>query len=112
MRKIIITAVLMLLSAGLYAQNEPDFVFEPEDISPASLTKLEKAEAELAHMQEKVDFYKKIVYHFNTEIEEHFDFLPSCSNLWYVSWNRQTKSCNSHTFVVQIVDWKFISTRS
>ena len=48
MRKIIITAVLMLLSAGLYAQNEPDFVFEPEDISPAPLTKLEKAEAELA----------------------------------------------------------------
>ena len=61
MRKIIITAVLMLLSAGLYAQNEPDFVFEPEDISPASLTKLEKAEAELAHMQEKVDFYKRVV---------------------------------------------------
>ena len=28
MGKIIITAVLMLLSAGLYAQNEPDFVFD------------------------------------------------------------------------------------
>ena len=70
MRKIIITAVLMLLSAGLYAQNEPDFVFEPEDISPASLTKLEKAEAELAHMQEKVDFYKRVVRSVEREEEE------------------------------------------
>ena len=70
MGKIIITAVLMLLSAGLYAQNEPDFVFEPEDISPAPLTKLEKAEAELAHMQEKVDFYKRVVRSVEREEEE------------------------------------------
>ena len=70
MGKIIISAVLMLLSAGLYAQNEPDFVFEPEDISPASLTKLEKAEAELAHMQEMVDFYKRVVRSVQREEEE------------------------------------------
>ena len=70
MGKIIITAVLMLLSAGLYAQNEPDFVFEQEDISPAPLTKLEKAEAELAHMQEKVDFYKRVVRSVQREEEE------------------------------------------
>ena len=70
MGKIIITAVLMLLSAGLYAQNEPDFVFEPEDISPVPLTKLEKAEAELAHMQEKVDFYKRVVRSVQREEEE------------------------------------------
>ena len=70
MRKIIITAVLMLLSAGLYAQNEPDFVFEPEDISLVPLTKLEKAEAELAHMQEKVDFYKRVVRSVQREEEE------------------------------------------
>ena len=70
MRKIIITAVLMLLSAGLYAQNEPDFVFEPEDISPAPLKKKKKAEAELAHMQEKVDFYKRVVRSVEREEEE------------------------------------------
>ena len=70
MGKIIITAVLMLLSAGLYAQNEPDFIFEPEDISPVPLTKLEKAEAELAHMQEKVDFYKRVVRSVEREEEE------------------------------------------
>ena len=70
MGKIIIAAVLMLLSTGLYAQNEPDFVFELEDISPAPLTKLEKAEAELAHMQEKVDFYKRVVRSVEREEEE------------------------------------------
>ena len=61
MGKIIMTADLVLLSAGLYAQNETDFDIMEEDISLAPLTKLEKAEAELAHMQEKVDFYKRVV---------------------------------------------------
>lgn len=61
MGKIIMTAGLVLLSAGLYAQNETDFDIMEEDISLAPLTKLEKAEAELAHMQEKVDFYKRVV---------------------------------------------------
>ena len=61
MGKIIMTAGLVLLSAGLYAQNETDFDIMEEDISPAPVTKLEKAEAELAHMQEKVDFYKRVV---------------------------------------------------
>ena len=70
MGKIIITGALILLSAGLYAQNELDFVIEPENISPAPLTKLEKAEAELAHMQEKVDFYKRVVRSVEQEEEE------------------------------------------
>ena len=70
MGKIIITGALMLLSAGLYAQNELDFVIEPENISPVPLTKLEKAEAELAHMQEKVDFYKRVVRSVEREEEE------------------------------------------
>ena len=70
MGKIIITAALLLLSTGLYAQNEQDFVIDPEEISPVPLTKLEKAEAELAHMQEKVDFYKRVVRSVEREEEE------------------------------------------
>ena len=70
MGKIIITAALLLLSTGLYAQNEQDFVIDPEEISPAPLTKLEKAEAELAHMQEKVDFYKRVVRSVEREEQE------------------------------------------
>ena len=70
MGKIIMTAGLVLLSAGLYAQNETDFDIMEEDISPAPLTKLEKAEAELAHMQEKVDFYKRVVRSVEREEEE------------------------------------------
>ncbi|MCP1226386.1 hypothetical protein [Sebaldella sp. S0638] len=70
MGKIIMTAGLVLLSAGLYAQNETDFDIMEEDISPAPVTKLEKAEAELAHMQEKVDFYKRVVRSVEREEEE------------------------------------------
>ena len=70
MGKIIITAALLLLSTGLYAQNEQDFVIDPEEISPVPLAKLEKAEAELAHMQEKVDFYKRVVRSVEREEEE------------------------------------------
>ncbi len=70
MGKIIITAALLLLSTGLYAQNEQDFVIDPEEISPVPLTKLEKAEAELAHMQEKVDFYKRVVRSVEREEQE------------------------------------------
>ncbi len=70
MGKIIMTAGLVLLSAGLYAQNETDFDITEEDISPAPVTKLEKAEAELAHMQEKVDFYKRVVRSVEREEEE------------------------------------------
>ena len=70
MGKIIMTAGLVLLSAGLYAQNETDFDIMEEDISLAPLTKLEKAEAELAHMQEKVDFYKRVVRSVEREEEE------------------------------------------
>ena len=70
MGKIIITAALLLLSTGLYAQNEQDFVIDPEEISPVPLTKLEKAEAELAHMQEKVDFNKRVVRSVEREEEE------------------------------------------
>ena len=70
MGKIIITAALLLLSTGLYAQNEQDFVIDPEEICPVPLSKLEKAEAELAHMQEKVDFYKRVVRSVEREEEE------------------------------------------
>ena len=70
MGKRIMTAGLLLLSAGLYAQSNSDFEIMEEEINPVPMTKVEKAEAELAYMQEKVDFYKRVVRSVEREEEE------------------------------------------
>ena len=41
-----------------------------EEINPVPMTKVEKAEAQLAYMQEKVDFYKRVVRSVEREEEE------------------------------------------
>ena len=71
MGKIIMAAGFLILSAGIYSQEITDIeITEIEEIIPAPVTKLEKAEAELAHMQEKVDFYKRVVRSVEREEEE------------------------------------------
>ena len=63
-RKIFIYGLLgfLLGMAGFAAEEAYDIeeiqILEEEKIP---LTKVEKAEQELAHMQEKVDFYKRVV---------------------------------------------------
>ena len=63
-RKFFIYGLLGLLlgMAGFAAEEAYDIeeiqILEEEEIP---LTKVEKAEQELAHMQEKVDFYKRVV---------------------------------------------------
>lgn len=71
MRKIIMTAGLLILSVNLFAQelNGQEMILI-EEISTEPLTKVEKAEAELAHMQEKVDFYKRVVRSVEREEQE------------------------------------------
>ena len=71
MWKIIITACLLLLSANLYAQEtDVEDMAVIEEVTTLPMTKLEKAESELAHMQEKVDFYKRVVRSVEREEEE------------------------------------------
>ena len=71
MRKIIMTAGLLILSVNLFAQelNGQEMILI-EEMSTEPLTKVEKAEAELAHMQEKVDFYKRVVRSVEREEQE------------------------------------------
>ena len=72
-RKVFIYGLLGLLlgMAGFAAEEAYDIeeiqILEEEKIP---LTKVEKAEQELAHMQEKVDFYKRVVRSVQREEEE------------------------------------------
>ena len=71
MRKIIMTAGLLILSVNLFAQEiDSQEMILIEEINTEPLTKVEKAEAELAHMQEKVDFYKRVVRSVEREEQE------------------------------------------
>ena len=73
-RKVFIYCLLgfLLGIAGFAAEEE---IYDIEEIQileeeKIPLTKVEKAEQELAHMQEKVDFYKRVVRSVQREEEE------------------------------------------
>ena len=73
-RKVFIYGLLgfLLGIAGFAAEEE---IYDIEEIQileeeKIPLTKVEKAEQELAHMQEKVDFYKRVVRSVEREEEE------------------------------------------
>ena len=73
-RKVFIYGLLgfLLGIAGFAAEEE---IYDIEEIQileeeKIPLTKVEKAEQELAHMQEKVDFYKRVVRSIEREEEE------------------------------------------
>lgn len=73
-RKVFIYGLLgfLLGIAGFAAEEE---IYDIEEIQileeeKIPLTKVEKAEQELAHMQEKVDFYKRVVRSVQREEEE------------------------------------------
>ena len=73
-RKVFIYGLLgfLLGIAGFSAGEE---IYDIEEIQileeeKIPLTKVEKAEQELAHMQEKVDFYKRVVRSVQREEEE------------------------------------------
>ena len=73
-RKVFIYGLLgfLLGIAGFAAEEE---IYDIEEIQileeeKIPLTKVEKAELELVHMQEKVDFYKRVVRSVEREEEE------------------------------------------
>ena len=63
MRKMILTGLFLFIIAPLAAE---EIIIEEIETD----TKLEKAEAELDYMKEKVDFYKRVVRSVEREEEE------------------------------------------
>ena len=63
MRKMILTGLFLFIIAPLAAEEIAIEEIETD-------TKLEKAEAELDYMKEKVDFYKRVVRSVQREEEE------------------------------------------
>ncbi len=74
-KKIFIYGLLgfLLGIAGFAAEEEAYGIEEVQILEEEKipLTKVEKAEQELAHMQEKVDFYKRVVRSVEREEEKH-----------------------------------------
>lgn len=63
MRKMILTGIFLFIIVPLAAEEMTIEEIETD-------TKLEKAEAELDYMKEKVDFYKRVVRSVQREEEE------------------------------------------
>ena len=69
-KSILISGALLLLSGIPVLGEELDMSWYDEEVIVAPSTKLEKAEASIEHMKERVDFYQRVVRSVEHEEQE------------------------------------------
>ena len=76
MGKRVLTVIALVFTLSILIQSEEVFYTDTnwiqinEEIKPKAETKLEKAEQEMDHMQEKMDYYNRVVRSIEREEAE------------------------------------------